>query len=54
MLKLCEVDEMETLTFEQINQWHDAYIHDPLQTAMRHAVYGSLTHEKTMNNHYIL
>ena len=41
MLKLCEVDEMETLTFEQINQWHDAYIHNPLQTAMRHAVYNN-------------
>ena len=32
---------METLTFEQINQWHDAYIHNPLQTAMRHAVYNN-------------
>ncbi len=41
MLKLCEVDEMETLTFEQINQWHNAYIHNPLQTAMRHAVYNN-------------
>lgn len=41
MLEISEVDKMEELSFEKINQWHQQYIHNPLQEAIRHAVYNN-------------
>lgn len=32
---------METLTYEKINQWQAEYIHNPVQQAMRHAVFNN-------------